>query len=178
MDIQPVPEGLAVSGKKPGGEARLGIVAGGVDDVAIRRSKCCTPLPGDEVIGYVTRGRGLALHRKGCPNVMVYCEKEPDRIVEVEWRDAASERFQTGLRIEALDRVGLLTDISAMFSETKTNINSAKIKSHPNKIATFDLTIEVSDLSHLNALMTRIGSLNDILEVRRTSISEEVRSEK
>ena len=172
-DFQPVAEGLTISGKKPSVEARLGIVAGGVDDVAIRRSKCCTPVPGDEVIGYVTRGRGLALHRKGCPNVAVYCEKEPDRIVQVEWRDSEGERFQTGLRIEALDRLGLLTDISAMFSETKTNINSAKIKSYPNKTATFELTIEVSDLDHLNALMTRIGGLSDILAVRRTSISEE-----
>ena len=172
-DFQPVAEGLTISGKKPAVEARLGIVAGGVDDVAIRRSKCCTPVPGDEVIGYVTRGRGLALHRKGCPNVAVYCEKEPDRIVQVEWRDSEGERFQTGLRIEALDRLGLLTDISAMFSETKTNINSAKIKSYPNKTATFELTIEVSDLDHLNALMTRIGGLSDILAVRRTSISEE-----
>ena len=171
-DFQPEPEGLSVTGKKPV-EARLGIVAGGVDDVAIRRSKCCTPVPGDEVIGYVTRGRGLALHRKGCPNVAAYCAKEPDRIVQVEWRDSAGERFQTGLRIEALDRVGLLNDISAMFSETKTNIFSAKIKSFPNKTASFDLTIEVSDLAHLNKLMTRIGSLNDILAVRRTSISEE-----
>ena len=173
VDFQPPAEGLTVTGKRPAVEARLGIVAGGVDDVAIRRSKCCTPVPGDEVIGYVTRGRGLALHRKGCPNVAVYCEKEPDRIVQVEWRDSEGERFQTGLRIEALDRLGLLTDISAMFSETKTNINSAKIKSYPNKTATFELTIEVSDLAHLNALMTRIGGLSDILEVRRTSISEE-----
>jgi (p)ppGpp synthase/HD superfamily hydrolase len=104
--------------------------------------------------------------------VAVYCEKEPDRIVEVEWRDSAGERFQTGLRIESLDRVGLLNDISAIFSETKTNIFSAKIKSFPNKTASFDLTIEVSDLDHLNKLVARIAGLSDILAVRRTSISE------
>jgi len=166
-------EGLAITGRRHAGEARLGIVAGGVDDMAIRRSRCCTPIPGDELIGYVTRGRGMTLHRKGCPNIAAYSKKEPDRLVEVEWRESNGERFQTGIRIEALDRVGLLNDISAMFSETKTNICSAKIRSFPNKTASFELTIEVDDLNHLTSLMNRIGSLSDIMEVRRTSISGE-----
>lgn len=170
--IEPPPEGLSVSGKRASGEAKLGIAAGGVDDVAIRRSRCCTPVPGDEIVGYVTRGRGLALHRKGCPNITAYIEKEPDRIVEVEWRDSVGERFQTGLRIESLDRMGLLTDISAIFSEMKTNIVSAKIKSLPSRTASFDLVVEISDVTHLNALMTRLAGLSDILEVRRTSISD------
>ena len=171
--MQPPTAGLNVTGKRPAEEARLGIVAGGVDDVAIRRSKCCTPIPGDEVVGYVTRGRGLTIHRKGCPNLAIYGEKEPDRLVEVEWRESSSEKFQTGMHIESLDRVGLLNDISAMFSETKTNSFSAKITSHPDKTASFDLTIEVADVKHLNNLMTRIGSLSDILEVRRTSLPGE-----
>ena len=171
--MQPPTAGLNVTGKRPAEEARLGIVAGGVDDVAIRRSKCCAPIPGDEVVGYVTRGRGLTIHRKGCPNLAIYGEKEPDRLVEVEWTESSSEKFQTGIHIESLDRVGLLNDISAMFSETKTNIFSAKITSHPDKTASFDLTIEVADVKHLNNLMTCIGSLSDILEVRRTSISGE-----
>ena len=171
--MHPQTAGLAISGKRPAAEARLGIVAGGVDDVAIRRSKCCTPIPGDEVVGYVTRGRGLTLHRKGCPNLAAYGEKEPDRLVEVEWRESGGEKHQTGIRIESLDRVGLLNDISAMFSETKTNIFAAKIRSYPDKTASFDLTIEVSDLNHLNSLLTRIGSLSDVLEVHRTSLSGE-----
>ena len=173
MAIRPPSEHLAVSSKKHAGEARLGIVAGGVDNVAIRRSRCCTPIPGDEVVGYVTRGRGMTLHRKGCPNVIAYAVKEPDRLVEVEWRQSDGERFQTGIRIDALDRVGLLNDIAAVFSETKTNIFSAKIKSYPNKTASFDLAVEVDSLDHLNGLMTRIGRLSDILEVRRTSLSGE-----
>lgn len=171
--FQPVPEGLTVTGKKTSVDAQLGIAAGGVDDVAIRRSRCCTPVPGEDVIGYVTRGRGLALHRKGCPNVRVYCEKEPDRIVQVEWKDSGGEKFQTGLRIEALDRLGLLNDISAVFSELKTNIVSAKIKSQPNKTASFDLAIEVADVSHLNSLMKRLATLSDIMEVHRISIYED-----
>lgn len=171
--MQPATEGLSISDRKPTDEARLGVIAGGVDGVAIRRSQCCTPIPGDEVVGYVTRGRGMTLHRKGCPNVQVYFKKEPDRMVEVEWHQADGERFQAGVRIEALDRVGLLNDISAVFSETKTNINSAKIKSYSNKTASFDLTVEVDGVDHLNSLMARIGGLSDILTVRRSSISGE-----
>ena len=168
---QPPADGLAISGKHPVRETQIGIIVGGVGGMAINRSKCCTPIPGDEVVGYVTRGRGLTLHRKGCPNLAMYSRKEPDRLVEVEWRQSNGEKFQTGLRIESLDRVGLLNDISAVFSETKTNIYAAKIKSHPNKTASFDLTIEVESLDHLNHLITRIGGLSDILEVRRTSIN-------
>ncbi len=148
-------------------------MAGGVDDVAIRRSKCCTPIPGDEVIGYVTRGRGITLHRKGCPNLATYSGSEPDRLIEVEWSHADGKRFQAGIRIEAMDRVGLLNDISAIFSESKTNIYAAKMRSHPNKTASFDLVIEVDHLSHLTHLMTAVGQMSDILVVRRASIADE-----
>jgi len=168
----PVDE-LTISGKRATGEAKLGIVAGGVDGIAIRRSKCCTPIPGDEVMGYVTRGRGMTLHRKGCPNLAAYAEKEPDRLIEVEWAHASGERFRTGLHIEAMDRVGLLNDISAIFSESKTNICSAKIRAFPNKTAAFELVVELDDLDHLNKLISLVGNLSDILEVRRSSIAEE-----
>lgn len=165
--MQPPATGLTVTGKRST-ESKLGIMAGGVDDLAINRSKCCTPIPGDDVIGYVTRGRGITLHRKDCPNIHAYMEKEPDRLVEIEWQKASGERFQAGLKIEALDRVGLLNDISVIFSEMKTNIRSAKIHSEANKTATFDLSVEVDSLEHLNGLMTRINSLSDIILVRRT----------
>ena len=167
------PEGLMVTGKRTSGDSKLGIIAGGVDDVAIKRSQCCGPIPGDEVIGYVTRGRGMTLHRKGCPNIIAYKEKEAERLVEVEWRQSPGERFLIGIRIDALDRMGLLKDIAAIFSENKTNIISAKIKAYANKTAMFDLSIEVEDLVHLTSLMSRIGTLNDIMEIRRTGTTEE-----
>ena len=170
---QPMPDELVISGKRPSSEAKLGIVAGGVDGIAIRRSKCCTPIPGDEVMGYVTRGRGMTLHRRGCPNLTAYAEREPDRLIEVEWTHADGERFRTGMYIEAMDRVGLLNDISAIFSESKTNICSAKIKSFSNKTASFSLVVEVDDLAHLNSIITTVGNLSDILEIRRANVSDE-----
>ncbi len=171
LAIQPPTEAFAVTGKRSTNDGRLGILAGGVDDVAIRRSKCCAPIPGDEVIGYVTRGRGMTLHRKGCPNLNAYAEKEADRLVEVAWQQSSGEKFHTGLRIETLDRVGLLNDISAVFSESKTNIITAKVKAFPNKTATFELMVEVEDIDHLKRLIMRIGNLSDILEVRRAGMS-------
>lgn len=171
--MHPTEVGLTVVGKRPVAGPKLGVAVGGVADLAINLSKCCTPVPGDEVVGYITRGRGMTLHRKGCPNAMAYALKEPDRLVEVEWKQASADKFQTGLKISALDRVGLLNDISAIFSETKTNIHSAKIRSHSDKTATFELTVEVNNLDHLNTVVTRVGGLSDILEVRRMSGSEE-----
>lgn len=167
---QPQPEGLVVSDKKQQKGDGIGILAGGMDGMAVTRSQCCNPVPGDDVIGYVTRGRGIALHRKGCSSIAPYLEKEPDRLIAVEWRDAGDKRYQAGIKIEALDRVGLLNDISAVFSETKTNIYSANMKSFSNKTASFDLTIEVDDIDHLNDIMKRIGGLSDILAVHRMSL--------
>ncbi|MHB1000440.1 MAG: RelA/SpoT family protein [Armatimonadota bacterium] len=173
MAMQPPSQELTISSRKPSTHGKLNVAAGGVDGMAFQISKCCTPVPGDEIVGYVTRGRGMTLHRKSCPNIAPYLIKEPERLVEVEWQQSDGRRFQTGLTIEALDRVGLLNDISAVFSETKTNICSAKIRSHSDKTASFDLTVEIDDLSHLNYLLTRISGLSDILEVRRTSMVQE-----
>lgn len=172
MAFQPQSPEFVIAGKRPD-IGQLSISAGGVDGVAYQISKCCTPIPGDEVIGYVTRGRGISLHRANCPNIAPYIAKEPDRIVNVNWSYSDGKRFQTGLLIEALDRVGLLNDISAIFSETKTNISSAKVKSLPNKTATFSIIAEIDSLEHLNALIERIGGLSDVLSVKRTGIIRE-----
>src|SRR5262249_7636877 len=99
---------------KPSGESKLSISAGGGADVFIRRSRCCTPLPGDEVVGYVTRGKGMAIHRRECPNIQVALTQEPDRIAAVEWKTQGEEKHSARLRIEALDRVGLLNEISGI----------------------------------------------------------------
>src|SRR5205807_7659664 len=93
-------------------ESKRGVSAGGVDDVFIRRSRCCQPLPGDEVVGYVTRGKGMAIHRRECPNIQTALTQEPDRIAAVEWKTHGVEKYAVRLRIEAHDRVGLLNEIS------------------------------------------------------------------
>ncbi|MDO8586839.1 MAG: bifunctional (p)ppGpp synthetase/guanosine-3',5'-bis(diphosphate) 3'-pyrophosphohydrolase [Armatimonadota bacterium] len=157
------------SGVRPQGEAKLALSIDGADQMMIKRGRCCAPIPGEEVVGYITRGRGMALHRQVCPNVAAYRSQEPDRLVPVDWNQSDAERYPTEIRIEALDRVGLLNDISAIFSEAKTNINAAKIRSMPNRTARLDLTVDVQDVNHLNALMTSIARLSDIMRIERVA---------
>ena len=159
---------LAVSGKAAP-ETRPSVSLDGADRVMIRRARCCLPIPGDEVIGYVTRGRGMMIHRKTCPNAAAYRINDPMRIVEVEWRETDGERHPAQIIIQALDRVGLLNDISAIFSEEKTNISTAHSQSLPDKTARLDLTVDVGGVNHLNKLIQHIGRLNDILKVERVS---------
>ena len=161
-------EALAVS-DRPAAEAKLSVSLDGVDKVMIRRARCCSPIPGDEVVGYVTRGRGMMLHRKTCPNVAAYRASDPRRLVEVDWRDAGGERFPAEIIIEALDRVGLLNDISAVFSEAKTNITAANIRARADKTARLDLTVDVEGVEHLNKLIQHVSRLNDVLRVERVT---------
>lgn len=160
---------------KPAGEAKLALSIDGADQMMIKRGRCCAPIPGDEVVGYITRGRGMVLHRQLCPNVANYKSNEGDRLVAVDWSQANGERYPTEIKIEALDRVGLLNDISAIFSEAKININAAKVQSLPNKIARMDLTIDVQDINHLNSLMNSIGRLTDIMRIERVASSSQGR---
>lgn len=145
------------------------ILDGGIDSVAIKRARCCAPVPGDEVVGYVSRGKGMALHRVDCPNVTAYRQSEPDRLVAVQWGMADGDRYQTDIRIEALDRVGLLNDISAIFSASNTNITAANIRSLPDKRALLELTVDVRDVKHLGDLLTSVGRLSDILRIERVA---------
>ncbi len=154
----------------PLGEGRLDISAGGVAGILVRRARCCQPLPGDAVVGYVSRGRGLVLHRDDCPNVQLYREREPDRIIAVDWKYNPSERYQATLKITAMDRVGLLNDISAVFAEEKTNIQSARVSSDPKKrIAVLELTLDVPNAEVLNQLIIKVSKLSDVLEVYRVT---------
>jgi GTP diphosphokinase / guanosine-3',5'-bis(diphosphate) 3'-diphosphatase len=156
---------------KPSVESKLSVSAGGVDDVFIRRSRCCAPLPGDEVVGYVTRGKGMAIHRRECPNIQTALTQEPDRISAVEWMPQGDDKHSARLRIHAIDRVGLLNEISAIFSERKTNIQSANVKSLRNRLALFDLIVEVPDLKSLTALMAVVERIPDVTTVERVGPS-------
>jgi GTP diphosphokinase / guanosine-3',5'-bis(diphosphate) 3'-diphosphatase len=152
---------------RPIAEAKLSISAGGVDDVFLRRSKCCDPLPGEEVVGYVTRGKGMAIHRKGCPNAQSLMATEPERMVQVAWKHQGQEKHSARLRIETLDRMGLLQEIAAIFSERKTNIESANIRSMKNRTAIFDLVVDVADVSELSTLIRIVERIPDVLAVER-----------
>jgi guanosine-3',5'-bis(diphosphate) 3'-pyrophosphohydrolase len=147
-------------------EGKLTLTTGGVDDVMLRRAKCCDPIPGDDVVGYVTRGRGIMIHRRICPNAMRYQTTEEERLVPLEW-PADGSQYAVMLRIISVNRQGLLMDISTIFGESHTNVSAAKIKTLPNHTAEIEVTIDVRDTDHLQQVMTKIGNFSDVISILR-----------
>ena len=160
------PKGIVVGGRRAD-ESKLQVTAGGVDNVMFRRSRCCLPIPGDEVVGYVTRGRGMALHRVECPNIKQYQVTEPERLVAVEYAGGDTQVYSVNLIIETLDRTGLLADIGNIFGELKTNITAVKTQSHRDRTATLGISLEVKDVDHLNRIGLAVRRLSDVLDIQR-----------
>jgi guanosine-3',5'-bis(diphosphate) 3'-pyrophosphohydrolase len=154
-------------------EARLDITAGGVDEVLISRARCCSPLPGEDVVGYVTQGRGVMLHTRNCKNLFALSEKSPERVTEISWRGGAGERYPVPVKIEAFDRVGLLQDISSIFSASNINIREATIKQRSNHRAVLELMPDVESGQHLDTLLANVRKLTDVLDIYRVTSAAE-----
>ncbi len=149
-------------------------VGGDLEDVAIVRAKCCQPLPGDEVTGYMTRGKGIALHRHGCPNLAHYHQTEPDRLLEVDWKPSGNgERYSTDLKMELTDRLGLLEDVGKLFSEAKTFIQAIRTRSLPNHTAVMQISFDAADVAHINAIIARLHRLTDVMDIHRLGANED-----
>ena len=149
-------------------------VGGDLEDVAIVRAKCCQPVPGDEVVGYMTRGKGIALHRHGCANVAHYQQTEPERLIEVDWKPSdPSQRYSTDIKIELVDRLGLLEDIGKLFSEVKTFIQAIRTRSYPNHTAVMQISFDAVDTDHINAMITRLQRLTDVMDIHRLGANED-----
>ncbi|HNX28441.1 MAG TPA: bifunctional (p)ppGpp synthetase/guanosine-3',5'-bis(diphosphate) 3'-pyrophosphohydrolase [Syntrophomonadaceae bacterium] len=144
----------------------------GVDDVAIKLSRCCNPLPGDNVLGYITRGRGVSVHRRDCPNMQNYLRTEKDRILEVEWADDRGIYFLE-LEVKAFDRARLTSDILNVIADLRIQINSVFSRVTKNNFAVMNLKLEIKDISQVHAVMQRIQQVKDILEVRRVLPGED-----
>ncbi|HOB12063.1 MAG TPA: bifunctional (p)ppGpp synthetase/guanosine-3',5'-bis(diphosphate) 3'-pyrophosphohydrolase [Syntrophomonadaceae bacterium] len=147
----------------------------GVDDVAIRLARCCNPLPGDQVLGYITRGRGVSVHRRDCPNLQNYLRTEKDRIIEVEW---AEERgiYTVEIEVKAIDRARLTADIMNIIADMRINILSVFSRATKNDLAIMNLKLEIKDMPHMYAVIQRLQKVKDVLEVRRV-LPGEVRGE-
>ncbi|MFN8138781.1 MAG: bifunctional (p)ppGpp synthetase/guanosine-3',5'-bis(diphosphate) 3'-pyrophosphohydrolase [Fimbriimonadales bacterium] len=145
----------------------IAVGPGGVDNIAFKRSKCCLPVPGDETIGYISKGRGVILHRKLCPNAVRLAESDPDRVVSVNW-PKDKRPWAVNLRIQTLNRQGLLADITAVLGESKTNVSAATIRTLPNQTAVLDICLDVPDLQHLQSVILKVSQLSDVISVQRT----------
>jgi len=149
-----------------------GVRIQGVDGLMVRYAQCCQPVPGDPVTGYVTRGRGVSIHRADCPNLL-FLTHEPERRLEIDWQEADGERFLVRLALEGNDRRGLYADVAAAAGDTGTNIRSMELKSTDGK-ATGSLLVEVENLNHLTRIIKAVRKVKGITEVsRRERISQE-----
>ncbi|MFW6078366.1 MAG: RelA/SpoT family protein [Gemmatimonadota bacterium] len=142
-----------------------GVKIQGLGNLMVRYAQCCQPVPGDDVIGYITRGRGVSVHRKDCPNVLNLAD-HPERRIEIEWEAEAEDRFFVRLVVEGDDRRGLLSDIATAITKTGTNIRSAEIGAVEGGM-TGSFAVEVQDLSHLKKVMKAIRRVDGVLSVQR-----------
>jgi guanosine-3',5'-bis(diphosphate) 3'-pyrophosphohydrolase len=171
LKLQPVQETPIISvpasrSEQPAG--KIGITVGGQEGLLLKLGKCCSPLPGDAVTAYVSRGRGLVIHRVDCPNAIKYYQKEPERLVAVDWQDQDDAVYPAHLQVLVVDRVGALNAVVSIISESRVNITRMKVSTAPNRTGLLDLSIEVRSTDHLCSLMRRIETLSDVLEVRRS----------
>ena len=157
--------------KQPPGKAPQ-IIVQGVDDLLTHLGQCCKPVPGDEVTGYITRGRGITVHRKDCSVVQHMSEEEQQRLIEVEWESDESEsgEFKVDIRVIALDRKGLFRDISAIFSNEEVDITTVRTHSSPKKQqAVMRFTVEISDIGQLQGLLEKLNQNPDVIEAMRAT---------
>jgi GTP diphosphokinase / guanosine-3',5'-bis(diphosphate) 3'-diphosphatase len=149
-----------------------GIRIQGADGLLVRYAQCCQPVPGDKVVGYVTRGRGVSIHRGDCPNLLLLGH-EPERRMEIDWHEMAGERFVVRLALEGNDRRGLYADVAAAVSATGTDIKSLELKTTDGKV-TGSAMVEVENLAHLERIMKAARRVKGIAVVsRREKITAE-----
>ena len=134
-------------------------------DLLVRFAKCCHPIPGDPIEGFITRGRGVTVHLRACPTVVN--ERDANRLIDVEWEGMVQQTYPISIRIEAYDRTGLLNDITQVVAENKVNIVAASVGVNPDHSAVVSATLQVASVAQLARVMSRIEQLKDVLSVQR-----------
>jgi GTP pyrophosphokinase len=142
-----------------------GVRIQGVDGLMVRYAQCCQPVPGDPVVGYVTRGRGVSIHRGDCPNLLILAH-EPERRIEIDWQEAEGERFVVRLALEGNDRRGLYADLAAAVSSTSTDIRSMDLRSTDGRVSG-GVIVEVENLVHLERVLRAVRRVKGVTEVAR-----------
>lgn len=151
----------------PARKRETGVRVKGIDNLLIRLSKCCNPVPGDEIVGFITKGRGVSVHRADCPNIKA--DEIKERLIEVEWEIGEHDRKEYNVEIEitGFDRRGLLNEVLQAVNETKTDITAVQGRSDRNKVATITMSIGILNVDHLQKVVDRIKQISDIYSVRR-----------
>lgn len=152
-------------------KTRGGIVVKGIHDVAVRFSKCCNPVPGDEIVGFVTRGRGVTIHRTDCVNVINFPENERERLIEAEWEqvDSSADKYSTEINIFAANRTGLIVDISRIFTEANIDVKFMNSRVNKKGIATINLGFDIHGKDELNRLVEKLRNIEGVTDIARTA---------
>lgn len=152
--------------KRPKVRAKTAVHVAGLENVLVRFSRCCRPIPGDKIVGYITKGKGVAIHRRNCKNV-VREDVPKEKMIKVDWNPPQGMLFPVDIDIEAFDRMGLLKDILAQIAETQSNVSGVKARLKRGSSAFLKITVDVKDVKQLEHVMTFIKKLKDVYEVKR-----------
>jgi guanosine-3',5'-bis(diphosphate) 3'-pyrophosphohydrolase len=145
-----------------------GVIVHGTTDVLAKLARCCTPVPGDDIVGFVTRGAGVSVHRGDCPNV-ASLGNQPERMVEVEWAPSSQSLFLVAIQVEALDRARLLSDVTRVLSDHHVNILSANLSTGRDRIAKSKFTFEMGDPAHLGHVLAAVRHVDSVFDVYRVT---------
>ena len=150
---------------------KSGIIVKGIDDVAVRFSKCCNPVPGDEIVGFITRGRGVSIHRTDCVNMLNLSESDRHRLIDADWQDdlEAGSLYKGNLNIFVHDQVGVLIQIAQIFSEGGINLSSMSSRASKNGTATINVSFDVKGRRELNRIIEKMRQLDCVIDVERTT---------
>ena len=144
-----------------------GVVVKGVGDVWVKLAKCCTPVPGDGIIGFITRGAGVSVHRVDCTNLQGLKASQPERLVDVEWSHTGSQLFLVQIQVEALDRSRLLSDVTRVLSDHHVNILSATVSTNRDRVALSRFVFEMAEPSHLASVLAAVRRVEGVYDVYR-----------
>ncbi|NLM05019.1 MAG: bifunctional (p)ppGpp synthetase/guanosine-3',5'-bis(diphosphate) 3'-pyrophosphohydrolase [Clostridiales bacterium] len=154
--------------KKKKEKLNQGVRVKGIDNIMVRFARCCNPVPGDEIVGYITRGRGVSIHRSDCPNMLQNTEVS-ERFIEVEWGNSESIAFQAEIQIQAADRKGLLSEITYILSEAKISVEALNARTNKEKIAVLNLVLEINSTDELKSLMEKFKRVKGVIDVFRVT---------
>ena len=170
--LKSVEESASKLQMKPVSKSKSGIIVKGVDDVAVRFSKCCSPVPGDEIVGFVTRGRGISIHRSDCINVINMPELDRVRVIDAEWQEGsipAGGKYFAEIMIFANNRHGLLADISRTLTERNIDIQSLNTRTSKQGVATMTVAFEIGSREELNRIIDKLRNIESVIDIERTT---------
>ena len=153
--------------RRPGGRKSVAVHVEGLDDVMVRQARCCTPVPGDEIVGFVTRGRGVSVHRADCANALSLSAGEMDRVIEVEWDQENTGVFVASIEVKALDRSRLLSDVTRSLSENHVNILASSSQTASDRVSSMRFDFELADPAHLDSLLASLKRIDSVFDAYR-----------